>query len=66
MRFETLTGDEVNALIRGESLERAGVSDLLDDAIPGKEVGTARPVTVDPKTKPETDASGPGPVPQPS
>jgi cell division protease FtsH len=63
LKLETITGEEVNALIRGESLERPGVADLLDGAAPSKEVGVARPVSVDPKS--ETDL-GSGAVPQPS
>ncbi len=63
LRLETLTGDEVNAIIRGESLERAGVNDLLDSAAAEPPVGLARPVKVDPK--PDTDVSG-GALPQPS
>ncbi|UCC30125.1 MAG: ATP-dependent zinc metalloprotease FtsH [Phycisphaerales bacterium] len=63
LRLETITGEEVNALIRGESLERPGVADLLDNAVPEPEVGVARPVPIDPK--PHTDIGG-GAVPQPS
>jgi len=63
LRFETITGDEVNALIRGESLDRSSVSDLLDDeAASVEDVGQARPV----KAKPEPDADLGGEVlPQP-
>ncbi|GAJ14134.1 unnamed protein product, partial [marine sediment metagenome] len=63
LKLETITGEEVNALIRGESLERPGVADLLDSAVPEPEVGVARPVPIDPK--PHTDIGG-GAVPQPS
>ncbi|MFQ5413290.1 MAG: ATP-dependent zinc metalloprotease FtsH [Phycisphaerae bacterium] len=63
MKYETINGDEVNMLIRGESIERATVSDLLD-AVDAKHdgVGTARPIQTDPK--PETDVGG-GTLPQP-
>jgi cell division protease FtsH len=63
LKYETITGEEVNALIRGESLERASVSDLLDrpDA-KGKTVGVARPVEAEPK--PETDLES-GALPEP-
>jgi cell division protease FtsH len=46
LKYETLTGDEVNRLIRGESLEKPTISDLLDaeDATGGLKVGRARPV----------------------
>ncbi|MCO6436160.1 MAG: ATP-dependent zinc metalloprotease FtsH [Phycisphaerae bacterium] len=62
LKFETITGDEVNALIRGESLDRKGVADLLDsaDARPNREVGVARPAK--PKTEP---GLGDGMLPQP-
>ncbi len=62
LKFETVTGDEVNALIRGETLTRPGVSDLLDSVTPSGDVGMARPVPVDPE--PETDL-GEGPLAQP-
>jgi len=65
LKFETITGEEVNALIRGETIDRAGVSDLLDKAAAEDNVGMARPVKVDPKPKPEM-GDGPGPLPQPS
>lgn len=63
LQFETVSGEEVNALIRGESIERATVEDLLDDATPDKPVGVARPVKPDPDA--QTDV-GSGPLPQPS
>jgi cell division protease FtsH len=46
LKYETLTGDEVHTLIRGESLDKPSISDLLDadDASGGKMVGKARPV----------------------
>ncbi|GMU38529.1 MAG: ATP-dependent zinc metalloprotease FtsH [Phycisphaerae bacterium] len=64
LKFETLTGDEVHAIIRGETLDRATVTDLLDDpgAMP-KPVGVARPVKAEPKSGPDL---GQGPLPQPS
>ena len=63
LKFETLSGEEVNALIRGESVDRPGVSDLLDNADPDENVGIARPVSADPQA--HTDLGG-DPVPQPS
>jgi cell division protease FtsH len=63
LKLETISGEEVNALIRGESLERPGVSDLLDRAAAEPPVGIARPVPADPK--PEADIGG-GAMPQPS
>lgn len=63
MTHETITGEEVNALIRGESLERPSVGDLLDrEAQNTPAVGTARPVKAD--AKPEEDLGG-GTLPQP-
>jgi len=63
LKFETLTGEEVNAVIRGESLERTSVSDLLDRVAASDAVGVARPVQLDPR--PHADLGGGGPVPQP-
>ncbi len=63
MKFETISGEEVNALIRGEELNRPSVSDLLDAAAATDQVGTARPVSMD--AEPDPDFGG-GPVPQPS
>jgi cell division protease FtsH len=62
LRLETVSGEEVNALIRGEPLERASVSDLLD-GVSGPTVGLARPVRIDPTPHAEPGA---GPLPQPS
>jgi cell division protease FtsH len=48
LKYETITGEEVNALIRGESLDRATVADLLDSPdAKGKSIGTARPIPAD-------------------
>ncbi len=62
LKYETLSADEVNMLIRGETLNKPSVTDLLDDATPPT-VGQARPVSADPD--PEVDLGG-GPMPQPS
>ncbi|MEK6676208.1 MAG: ATP-dependent zinc metalloprotease FtsH [Planctomycetota bacterium] len=62
LRFETLTGDEVNSLIRGETLERTGVADLFAHLESQPNVGLARPVQVDPTPHPDL---GGGPLPQP-
>ena len=64
LQFETLSGDEVNALLRGESLQRSSVEDLLDTAVAEEPVGLARPVKADPDAEPDTDVSG-GALPQP-
>ncbi len=63
LKYETISGEEVNALIRGESLERSTVADLLDRAAESGDVGMARPVKADPE--PHTDLGG-GALPQPS
>jgi len=65
LRYETLTGDEVNALIRGESLERTSVSDLLDGAKPDRSVGLARPIEADPARAQKKPHLGEGRLPQP-
>jgi cell division protease FtsH len=65
LKYETITGDEVNALIRGETLDKPSVADLLDapgSTKPG--VGVARPIPADPE-KPGPDL-GSGPLPLPS
>ncbi len=64
LKYETLTGDEVHAILRGEVLDRSTVADLLDDddALPAP-VGVARPVKAEPKPDP---GFGGGPLPQPS
>ncbi len=62
LKFETITGEEVNALIRGESLERTSVNDLLDTAEAKNPIGTARPILADPNPHPDL---GHGPIAQP-
>lgn len=64
LKYETLSGEELNAVIRGDSLERSGISDLLDQATPpsADPIGYARPAKVEPKSKPDL---GQGPLPQP-
>jgi cell division protease FtsH len=58
LRYETLTGDEVHALMRGETLDKPTISDLLDkEQHRGMTVGKARPV--EPESKPGLDL-GPG------
>jgi cell division protease FtsH len=45
LKYETLTGDDVHAIIRGETLERPTISDILDaeQSKPGSAVGKAKP-----------------------
>ena len=64
LKYETLSGDEVNAVIRGEPLDKPSVTDLLDGATPGSGVGKARPVSAD--SEPDVDMSGGDALPQPS
>jgi len=65
LKYETITGDEVNALIRGETLDKPSVGDLLDEAGQNTpQVGVARPVSAEPG-KTGTDLGG-GPLPLPS
>jgi cell division protease FtsH len=61
LKYETLTGDEVNALIRGESLEKPSVTDLLDEAMPSK---TEKKPAGSKDSAPEVDMGG-GTLPQP-
>ncbi len=63
LKYETLDGDDVRRIVRGESLDRPSLSDLLDaDGAPSRksatEIPKARPVA------PRTDL-GPGALPQP-
>jgi len=62
--YETLTGDEVNALLRGERLEKPTISDLLDaeQADGGCQVGKARPLQAG--SEPTVDLGG-GELPAP-
>ena len=62
LKYETLSGDEGNALIRGEPLDKPTVTDLLDEAMPS-DVGEARPIPAD--SDPQVDLGG-GTLPQPS
>lgn len=64
LKYETLTGDEVHALIRGDTLDKPTLSDLLDadHARPDEAIGKARPVKS--KPKPLTDLGG-GELPAP-
>jgi cell division protease FtsH len=63
IKYETLSGDEVHALIRGETLDKPSVSDLLDDdkSKSADSFGRARPVSNDPGHE-----MGGGALPQPS
>jgi len=63
LSHETITGDEVNALIRGETLDRPTVTDLLAaDEDGNSKIGTARPI---PAEKQEPEDLGEGTLPQP-
>ncbi len=66
IKYETITGENVKALIAGESLDKLGVSDLLDEeARPDKDGRQTNP-----QTAPDSETSGQpgfedGPLPQP-
>jgi cell division protease FtsH len=62
LQYETISGEEVNAVIRGDSLDRASVNDLLDIVDGEDKPPIARPV--EKKEDPKTDL-GSGPLPQP-
>ena len=64
LKYETLDGDEVIAVMRGEELQKSTLGDLLDEASskPDKPIGEARPA--DPK--PDDRQLGTDPMPQPS
>jgi cell division protease FtsH len=63
LKYETLTGDEVHAIMRGEPIEKPTISDLLDaDDATGKHIGKARPVK--PQQKPDIELGG-GELPAP-
>jgi len=66
LKYETLDGEEVNRIIRGQPLDKPTVADLLDrDAA---DTAAASPAPDKPQPAPERDAKpelGPGPLPQP-
>ena len=66
VKYETISGEDVKALIAGASLDKLGVGDLLDDeAQTGGRVGRARPVAApDPSIEGQPGFGG-GPLPQP-
>jgi len=63
LKYETLEGEEVIALMRGEKISKPTIADLLDDdrSSSPKPVGEARPASA----KPEEGPLGSGPMPQP-
>ncbi len=64
LKYETLEGDEVIAIMRGEELQKPTIGDLLDEAAET----TAKPASETHPAKPQTDEPplGTGPLPQPS
>ena len=56
LEYETLQADELEALMRGESIQRTSVGDLLD-----QEANTSMPSTTD-ATESDSDESGTGDV----
>ncbi|UCD30700.1 MAG: ATP-dependent zinc metalloprotease FtsH [Planctomycetota bacterium] len=63
LKYETLDASEVHALIRGESLERPTVSDILDADQADRAAQSVKPSS-QPVAPPEPDL-GSGPLPQP-
>jgi len=62
LKYETLDAAEGHALIRGDSLDRPTVADLLDADHMGTAVPPAKPVRSETRPRPEL---GSGPLPQP-
>ena len=64
LKYETLDGDEVIAVMRGEELQKSTLGDLLDEASskPDKPIGEARPAG----PQPDDRQLGTDPMPQPS
>ncbi len=62
LKYETLDASEVHALIRGETLDRPTLADLLDDDQAGMTAHPAKPAK--PESPPEPEL-GSGPLPQP-
>ncbi len=62
LKYETLSADEVNRLIRGDTLDRPSVGDLLTSPPPGVTLAPKKPGTLD---GPETDLP-PGAIPSPA
>jgi cell division protease FtsH len=62
LKYETLDASEVHALIRGETLDRPTLSDLLDADQAGMTAHPAKPAK--PEAPPEPEL-GSGPLPQP-
>ncbi len=59
LKYETLQSDEIDAIMRGESIERASVDDLLDEE-------TAATNTPEAGSNPSGDEPAGGPVPSPA
>jgi cell division protease FtsH len=62
LKYETLDASEVHALIRGETLDRPTLSDLLDADQAGMTTPPVKPAK--PEAPPEPEL-GSGPLPQP-
>ena len=63
-KYETISGEDVKALLAGETLDRPGVADLLDDELDGG-VREARPVSAPKEATDGQPDFGNGPLPQP-
>ncbi len=64
LKYETLDGDEVIAIMRGEELHRSTIGELLDEAGGKPAAPQAKPQQVEPQS-PESPL-GPDAMPQPS
>jgi len=62
LKYETLDASEVHALIRGDSLDRPTLADLLDADHAGTSAPPPKPARPDSRPQPEL---GSGPLPQP-
>jgi cell division protease FtsH len=62
LEYETLSGDEVRALMRGESIHRENPSDSAPDEPP---ISTSVPTAGKPKDGPRKRPGGMAPEPQP-
>ena len=63
IKYETLSGDEVAALMRGEELQKPAISDLLDDAASPDDVSVPEARAIQAQT--DEPPLGTGPMPEP-
>lgn len=63
LKYETLSGDDIGRIIRGETLTKPTVAELLEAAGKDKKVAPAPKLLRDPKDEGETDTGGMMPSP---